>query len=54
MPLASGRGDLLGVAQIGVRFVLHHDRSPVDGGREQAVQRVSFCPSLVDLFPVSR
>ena len=41
--------DLLGVAQVGVRLVLHHGGPAVDGGREPAAQRVGFGASLVDL-----
>ena len=42
--------NLLGVAQIGVRFVFHHDGSAVDGSLEPAAQRVGLRASLVDIL----
>ena len=41
--------DLLGIAQVGIRLVLHDSRPAVNVGREQATQRVGLRAALVDL-----
>ena len=46
--------DLLGIAQVGVRLVLHHGGPAVDGGREPAAQGVSSRASLVDFLDDGR